>query len=192
MDLREIPDGRQASRSYVVGNDEEARVNTLENPILICYDRSEGSRRAIEKAAELFPGKAAVVLHVWSPMAIIATAYGGAVAIPTYSDDELRKAAPSVAEDGARWATAVGLHATPATAEVTYHGTWHTILDAADEYDAGLIVVGARGLSTFKSVMLGSVSHGIAQHSHRPVLVVPPATATHTRADAMSRESVTA
>ena len=68
-------------------------MNTLDNPIMICYDRSEGSRRAIEKAAELFPGKAAIVLHVWSPMAIIATAYGGAVAIPTYSDDELQKAA---------------------------------------------------------------------------------------------------
>ena len=76
----------------------------------------------------------------------------------------------------------------PETAEVTFDGTWHTILDAADEYDAGLIVVGARGLSTFKSVMLGSVSHGIAQHSHRPVLVVPPAAATHPSADAMKRE----
>jgi nucleotide-binding universal stress UspA family protein len=167
-------------------------VNTLDNPILICYDRSDGSRRAIEKAAELFPGKTAIVLHVWSPMAIIATAYGGAVAIPSYSDDELQKAAAAVAEDGARRAAAVGLHAKPETAEVTFDGTWHTILNVADEYDAGLIVVGARGLSTFKSVMLGSVSHGIAQHAHRPVLVVPPATATHQNAGTVKREGATA
>jgi nucleotide-binding universal stress UspA family protein len=167
-------------------------LNTLETPILICYDRSEGSRRAIEKAAELFPGKTAIVLHLWSPMAVIATAYGGAVAIPSYSDDELQKAAATVAEDGCRWATAAGLHAKPETAEVTYDGTWHTILDVADEYDAGLIVVGARGMSTFKSVMLGSVSHGVAQHSHRPVLVVPPAAATHETTGAVQREGVTA
>jgi nucleotide-binding universal stress UspA family protein len=190
--LRDCPDGRQASRSYVSGNDEEETVNTLDNPILICYDRSEGSRRAIEKVAELFPGKTAIVLHVWSPMAIIATAYAGAVTIPTYNDDELQQAAATVAEDGWRWATAVGLHAKPETAEVTYNGTWHTILDVADEYDASLIVVGARGLSTFKSVMLGSVSHGVVQHSHRPVLVVPPAVATHKVAGAVKRESVTA
>ena len=131
------------------------------------------------------------MLHVWSPIAIIATAYGGAVAIPTYSDDELQKAAAAVAEDGARWATAAGLHAKPETAEVTFDGTWHTILDVADEYDAGFIVVGARGLSTFKSVMLGSVSHGIAQHAHRPVLVVP-AVAAPAKAGAARRGSVTA
>ena len=166
-------------------------MNTLDTPIVICFDRSEGSRRAIETAAELFPGKNVVVLHVWSPMAIIATAYGGAVAIPTYSDDELQRAAAAVAEDGARWATAAGLHARPATAEITIDGTWHTILEAAETYDAGLIVVGARGLSTFKSVVLGSVSHGIAQHSHRPVLVVPPAVAAHRNADATKRATAT-
>jgi nucleotide-binding universal stress UspA family protein len=190
--MRDCPDGRQASRSYVSGNDEEESVNTLDNPILICYDRSEGSRRAIEKIAEFFPGKTAIVLHVWSPLAVIAHAYSGAVALPTYSDDELQQAAVTVAEDGWRWATAVGLHAKPEIAEVTSNGTWHTILDVADEYDASLIVVGARGLSAFKSIMLGSVSHGVAQHSHRPVLVVPPAVATHKPGGAVKRESVSA
>ena len=167
-------------------------MNTLDNPILICYDRSEGSRRAIEKTAELFPGKTAIILQVWSPVSIIAAAYGGAMTLPTYNDNELQRAAATVAEDGARWATAVGLHAKPETAEMTYDGTWHTILDAADKYDASLIVVGARGLSTFKSVMLGSVSHGVAQHSHRPVLVVPHVVATKKDADSVKRESVTA
>ncbi len=40
-----------------------------------------------------------------------------------------------------------------------------------------MIVIGARGLSTFKSFVLGSVSHGVAQHAHVPVLIVPPAEA---------------
>jgi len=38
-----------------------------------------------------------------------------------------------------------------------------------------LSMLGARGLSTFKSLLLGSVSHGVAQHSHHPMLIVPPA-----------------
>ena len=40
-------------------------------------------------------------------------------------------------------------------------------------------------------MVLGSISHGVAQHSHRPVLVVPAAVATH-EAAAVERESVTA
>jgi nucleotide-binding universal stress UspA family protein len=167
-------------------------LNTLDNPILICYDGSEGARRAIEKTAELFPGKTAIVLHIWCPVALIATAYGGAVAIPAYNDDDLRKAAVGVADHGSRWATAVGLHATPEIAEVTQKGTWRAALDVADEHDAGLIVAGSRGLSTFKSLMLGSVSHGIAQHSHRPVLIVPPVVAADKGAESVERESVSA
>jgi nucleotide-binding universal stress UspA family protein len=144
-------------------------------PILICYDRSEGARRAIETAADLFPGRKAIVLHVWSPAALIASTYGGMVSLPSYDDAELQQAALTLSDEGARLAGAAGLAASPESIECTCAGTWRTIIDVADEYDAGVIVLGARGLSTFKSFVLGSVSHGVAQHSHRPVLVVPPA-----------------
>ena len=132
------------------------------------------------------------MLHVWSPTATLATAYGGMVTLPTYNDDGLRKAATAVAEAGCRRAREVGLHAKPEIADVTDHGTRHAILEVADTHDASLIVVGARGLSTFKSMVLGSISHGVAQHSHRPVLVVPPAVAPREPAAAVQRESVTA
>jgi len=150
-------------------------MSTPEKPILICYDSSDGARKAIETVARLLPGRKAVVLHVWSPMAVIAAAYGGVVALPSYDDSELRKAALKVAEDGARVASEAGLEAGAEVAEVTYDGTWHTILDVAAQHDSPLLVLGARGLSTFKSVVLGSVSHSVAQHAHRPVLIVPPA-----------------
>jgi nucleotide-binding universal stress UspA family protein len=60
-------------------------------------------------------------------------------------------------------------------AELAYDGTWHAILDVAAQRDAPLLVLGARGLSTFTSVVPGSVSHSVAQHAQRPVLTVPPA-----------------
>jgi nucleotide-binding universal stress UspA family protein len=114
------------------------------------------------------------VLHVWSPVAVIAAAYGGMVSLPTYDDAELGQAALKLTEEGVRAAADAGLDAQPAVAEVGYEGTWHAILEVADKHDVGLIVLGARGLSSFRSLLLGSVSHGVAQHAHRPVLIVPP------------------
>jgi nucleotide-binding universal stress UspA family protein len=46
------------------------------------------------------------------------------------------------------------------------------ILDLSEELDASLIVVGRRGLSLLESLMLGSVSDGLAHHASRPVLIV--------------------
>ena len=66
-------------------------------PILICYDRSAGARHAIETAGSLFPVSKAIVLHVWSPIAIIAAAYGGMVAHPA---EALCDVSPDVSRRG--------------------------------------------------------------------------------------------
>lgn len=47
----------------------------------------------------------------------------------------------------------------------------------ADREDADVIVVGRRGRSGVAELVLGSVSHELASHSHRPVLLVEPARA---------------
>jgi nucleotide-binding universal stress UspA family protein len=146
-------------------------------PILLCYDRSDGARNAIATAGALFPGRKAVVLHVWSPISLAVVAYGGLLPTPDDYDSGLEKVARQVADEGAELAKAAGLDASAGLAEGTYEGTWHAIVEAADTQGASLIAIGARGLSTFKSLMLGSVSHGVAQHSHLPVLIVPPASA---------------
>jgi nucleotide-binding universal stress UspA family protein len=161
-------------------------------PILLAYDGSPGSLRAVETAGALFPGRKAIVLHVWSPIAVIAAAYGGGmVSLPAYDDDELQGAALKVAATGARAAATAGLDARAEVAEVTYEGTAHAILAAADRHDACLIVLGARGLSAFKSVLLGSVSHSVAQHAHRAVLVVPPTLDDRAAAESIERVAAT-
>jgi nucleotide-binding universal stress UspA family protein len=46
------------------------------------------------------------------------------------------------------------------------------ILCAAEETDAGLVVVGRRGLGGVKRLLMGSVSEGVVRHARWPVLVV--------------------
>ena len=47
------------------------------------------------------------------------------------------------------------------------------LLGIAQEFDAGLIVVGSRGLGGYPELLLGSTSTQIAQHSSRPVVIIP-------------------
>jgi nucleotide-binding universal stress UspA family protein len=47
------------------------------------------------------------------------------------------------------------------------------VVDVANEIDAAVIVVGSRGLRGMKERLEGSVSHQIAEHAARPVLIVP-------------------
>jgi nucleotide-binding universal stress UspA family protein len=49
-----------------------------------------------------------------------------------------------------------------------------TMLSAAVKHDAGLVVVGARGLGTLQRLLLGSVSESVLCHADRPVLIVRP------------------
>ena len=46
------------------------------------------------------------------------------------------------------------------------------IIEACKNNNFDLIVIGARGLSTVKEILLGSVSHGVIRHARCPVLVV--------------------
>lgn len=57
---------------------------------------------------------------------------------------------------------------------VAEHTAAEGVVIEAQKWNADLIVVGARGLSTLEHIFLGSVSNAIAQSSPVPVLVVRP------------------
>ncbi|HEY8761438.1 MAG TPA: universal stress protein, partial [Candidatus Dormibacteraeota bacterium] len=52
-------------------------------------------------------------------------------------------------------------------------GIASAILAVADELGADAIVLGTRGLTGIRSMLLGSVSHAVLQHADRSVIVVP-------------------
>jgi nucleotide-binding universal stress UspA family protein len=76
-----------------------------------------------------------------------------------------------VAGDGVRIAQQAGLHARPVAVEAT-GPVWKTIVEIADRYDAATIVMGSRGLTGLRSMLLGSVSSAIVHHADRPTLVI--------------------
>lgn len=145
-------------------------------PLLFCYDGSEDSQRALGSVSNLLASRTAVVLVVWQPLSARLTESGGfgvyALTEESEADEQEAKAAEDAAEHGAGLARESGYDATPRVEEAG-NAVWRTIVDVADEIDAGLIVCGTRGRGTVKTALLGSVSHAVLTHAGRPVLVSP-------------------
>ena len=144
-----------------------------DKPILICYDGSEDAGRAIASAATLLGRRHAVVLNIGAPITPAESLATISPVVPGNGFEELNAAdAGQVAARGAEIARSAGLDA-EARAEVAAP-TWKGVVDLAGELDAALIVIGSRGLSGLKEIAVGSVSHQVAEHAGRPVLIVPP------------------
>jgi len=140
--------------------------------ILICYDGSTDAKEAIARGAALLRGQRATVLTVWSPFDTAALGLSGGVEDMQTSDQAGRLHAEQQAQEGARLALEAGFDAEPRAVEKRT-----TIADAilgnADTLEATAILMGSRGLTGVKSLLLGSVSHAVIQHADRMVIVVP-------------------
>jgi nucleotide-binding universal stress UspA family protein len=144
-------------------------------PILIAYDGSDNAQHAILVAAALLGGGQAGVVHAWEPI----SSASGRLAFYAYladGSDELQYEAEqsqAVAEEGAALARKAGFDAS-ATAIRGLGPIWATLCDYVNEERPSVVVMGTRGLSGVRGLLSGSVSHGVAAHSHVPVLIVPP------------------
>ena len=78
------------------------------------------------------------------------------------------------AEAGATHARRAGFDAEARAALAST--TWQGVVDVADELDAAAIVIGSRGFRGLQEAARGSVSHDVATHARRPVLIVPAVT----------------
>jgi nucleotide-binding universal stress UspA family protein len=147
----------------------------VNKPVLFCYDGSDGSKTALGAAGEFIKPGDAVVLAVWTSTAVqLARAGSFLVAIPNEGeiDEEEAVRAQQIAEEGAAGARRRGYNAS-ARIEQADESVARTIDQVAQDIDAGLIVCGQRGRGAIGSALLGSVSHALAAHTKRPLLIAP-------------------
>jgi len=153
----------------------------VKKPVLFCYDGSDGSRTALAAAVDVIKPADAVVLVVWMPAAVqLARAGSFVVAVPNEGeiDEEETAIARQIAEEGAAGARTRGYNASARVAQAN-ESVAQTIDEIAEEIDAGLVVCGQRGRGAIGSALLGSVSHALATHTKRPLLIAPEHPSQH-------------
>lgn len=146
-----------------------------DGPLIIGYDGSEHAMHAIRSAARLLAVKDALVVTVWQPTSDLGAFawYGAGPNMVNFAelDRAGAEAGGRVAEEGARIARDAGLRAESVAIEAT-PPVWKTIVETADLHDASAIVMGSRGLTGLRSMLLGSVSNAVVHHADRPTLVI--------------------
>ncbi|MDY6826237.1 MAG: universal stress protein [Bacillota bacterium] len=144
--------------------------------MLVCVDGSEQSQKALEKAALIAAGphiNEVTVIHIFEGKmdpSSSAIAWGGEGYAITEADIEHfkeryemeKKKGEAILQEAKRFLAGKNIEAE--TILKDGHPS-HTIIEAAQENDFDIIVVGSRGLGGFKKLLLGSVSNAIAQEA---------------------------
>jgi nucleotide-binding universal stress UspA family protein len=146
-------------------------------PIIIGYDGSPSSHRAIDEAGALLTRHEALVVVVWEPG--LGFALVDLPSIPPAPIDiraalEVDKAlydrAQRLAQQGAQLAEKAGLEA-DALVVADVANVAETLVRLAKERDAQAIAVGTDGIG-FTDLLLGSTARDVIQHASCPVVVV--------------------
>lgn len=146
-------------------------------PIIIGYDGSPSSKRAIDDAGALLSRHRVLVAVVWE--AGLGSALVDIPEIPPAPidvraaleiDKTLYDRARRLAQQGAQLAEKAGLEAEPlVVADVVTVA--ETLVRLAKERDAQAIAIGTDGIG-LTDVLLGGTTRGVIQHASCPVVVV--------------------
>jgi nucleotide-binding universal stress UspA family protein len=152
---------------------------------VIAFDGSPAAKNAIVAAAKILGRCDVLVVTVWEEGLAYATSgiamapTGDAMLSPPVDpavadevDRDLHEHAERVAGEGAALAVSLGLGARALPLADDEESVARTILKAADDHDAAVIVVGSRGLGGIRARLEGSTSRAVLRHASRPVLVV--------------------
>lgn len=135
--------------------------------IVVATDFAEPSERALAWGARIarLHGSRLTLVHAVSPPMPVADF----AAPPLAVDEQVREAARERLERALREGHLAGIEADTVLADGLPS---QAILDAADETGADLVVVGTRGLTGFRHLLLGSTAERIVQGARVPVLSV--------------------
>jgi nucleotide-binding universal stress UspA family protein len=136
----------------------------MSGDVILGYDGSEGSRKALAAAVEL---AAALEHRLVIAFAYEVSALGGEV-------QDLAKALRERGEEATSEAAATAREAGLEPETVVISGDRaESLATLAADRGAGMIVIGTRGEPLLKGLVLGSVAHKLLHLSPAPVLVVP-------------------
>jgi nucleotide-binding universal stress UspA family protein len=132
--------------------------------VIAAVDGSEQSTKAVRAAAEMVAasGGEIVLLHVIEMREIPEL-------IAEAEDEGLEDRAELVLGAAAKLASSLGVRARPV---VRRGHVADQVLRFASSYRPDAIVIGSRGLSRVKRVLLGSVSHAVSLHAKCSVVIV--------------------
>ena len=151
--------------------------------ILVALDGSDNSARASRAAIELAEKLKAelIIVHAIIPPALYyhtETSPEGTVIEPPTHEKEIdlyleyaKRVGGGIVEPTASEAKKRGI-TVKADLPQSSSSVVETIVNQAVKENADLIIVGTRGLGGFKKLLLGSVSSGVVDHAHCPVLVI--------------------
>ena len=133
--------------------------------ILLAVDGSDHSERAAETATKLATATRdqVVVVHVTEFMV-------GRAAGPVELDGD--RQAIERAKQHVKELEAAGVSARVELSHAPVGHVAKLVVDAAEQYGAGLIVMGSRGRTDLAALVLGSVAHKVLHLSDRPVLII--------------------
>jgi len=134
--------------------------------LLVAVDGSESSKKAFDKSVFLAQkcNSKLYVVHV-----VLDWEYGGDSAATFELIDELRSEGKELLERCKKQA----LQSNVQVETVLEQGdSAHEIIEVAKRKDCDLIIMGSRGMSPIKELMLGSVSLKVMHHASCPVMVV--------------------
>lgn len=130
----------------------EVRSAAATGPVLVGYDGSTGAHHALATALSLFAERQLVVA--------------------TVADDAQAVDGPDLARVGGAATESVLLERERRSAS-SERAVADALAKCADGRGAALIVVGSRGRSALREILLGSVAMAVLHHAGRPVLIVP-------------------
>ncbi|GGA52332.1 universal stress protein [Paenibacillus physcomitrellae] len=141
----------------------------LFNKILVAYDGSKASNKALDKAIELakLSQTELTVIHVYDfPRFYVAE---GFAPVPASVNEDFYELATRTSDEAERRLKEAGVSG---KVEMLQGPAAEGILEYAKDNDHDVIILGSRGLGSIREFVLGSVSHNVVQHAQIPVLVV--------------------
>ncbi len=142
----------------------------MSGQIIVGYDGSEGSARALKWAATTATqrGRTLEVITTWT-MPAADLGIGASALVQQDLVDELRKEAQAANDEGLKIAAQLGANA---IGEIIAGRPASAIVHRSE--DAEMVVVGSHGSGGLTGFLLGSVSRQIATHASCPAVVVRP------------------